>query len=155
MSRGQQHAGRRKRRPVAIPQERPPAPPSAARFEAIMETRHLEKHEHSISVHEGSLFPAASEVERFEILMPGATKRIFDRVDTQAEHRMSIQLMFAKGDERRLDRGLNIAGVLSGGSIIAGVLLAVLGHEWPAVVIGGPAGIAALVTALTKSRFTK
>jgi drug/metabolite transporter (DMT)-like permease len=73
-----------------------------------------------------SQFPPPAEVERYELLYPGATKLLFDNFAEQSKHRMGLEKTAIEGDNRRANRGQIISGVLAFVCILTGGFLTYL-----------------------------
>jgi len=89
------------------------------------------------------LLPVA-QIERLQQFAPDRVDWVFSQTQVEAEQRRkhnwhTTYLVFA---ERML--GLIAAAALCGGALYIAYLLAITGHEWPAVVIGStcPIGLA-------------
>jgi uncharacterized membrane protein len=60
-----------------------------------------------------SPLPPPTELEKFEVLYPGAAKLVFDNFISQSNHRMELEKMTISGDNKRADRGQIISAILS------------------------------------------
>ena len=73
-----------------------------------------------------SPFPPPAEVERYEVLYPGATKLLFDNFQLQSNHRMELEKLTIEGDNKRANRGQIISAILAFVCILSGGFLTYL-----------------------------
>ncbi|MDR2729442.1 MAG: DUF2335 domain-containing protein [Treponema sp.] len=85
--------------------------------------------EYSFMAVRQSPLPPPAELEKFEVLYPGATKLVFDNFISQSNHRMELEKMTISGDNKRADRGQIISAILSVLCIAIGGFLTYLGKD--------------------------
>jgi uncharacterized membrane protein len=86
--------------------------------------------------------PPPAELEKYEILYPGATKLLFDNFINQSNHRIELETFTIQEDAKRADRGQMIAAILCMMVLVPSVVLLFLGKP----LIGLAAIIGALAT---------
>ena len=60
-----------------------------------------ESAEYSFMAVRQSPLPPPAELEKFEVLYPGATKLVFDNFISQSNHRMELEKMTISGDNKQ------------------------------------------------------
>ena len=93
-----------------------------------------------------SYFPPAAELERIEVLAPGATNRILTVFEEQSKHRQILEKGVISRDIKRADTGQVLAFIIAMTGIIGGFLLLLIGKD-VAGLSSVIASIAALLTA--------
>jgi hypothetical protein len=83
-------------------------------------------------------------MEKYELLYPGATKKLFDLFQEQAGHRMELEKTVIKGDSRRANIAQWLSFVLGMTALTGGVVLILKGKDG----FGFAAIIGALATLL-------
>lgn len=71
--------------------------------------------------------PPPAELEKYEILYPGATKLLFDNFINQSNHRIELETFAIQEDAKRADRGQIIAAILCMMVLAPSVVLLFLG----------------------------
>jgi uncharacterized membrane protein len=85
-------------------------------------------------------FPPPAEMEKYETLMPGATKILFNNFINQSNHRRELEKETIRGDNRRADRGQFFSFTLGMSCLAIGAALFILNKD--------ALGIAAVITAI-------
>jgi ABC-type uncharacterized transport system permease subunit len=79
-------------------------------------------------------------MERYEILSPGATKMLFELYEEQVRHRIELEKIIVKGDNRRASIGQILSFILVMVVLSGGVILLFRGKDG--------VGFASIITAL-------
>jgi uncharacterized membrane protein len=85
-------------------------------------------------------FPPPAEMEKYETLMPGATKVLFNNFIHQSNHRIELEKEVIRGDNRRADRGQLFSFILGMSCLAIGAVLFIFNKD--------SLGIAAVITAI-------
>jgi uncharacterized membrane protein len=85
-------------------------------------------------------FPPPAELEKYESLMPGATKTLFSNFINQSNHRMELEKETIRGDNRRADRRQFFSFILGMSCLAIGAALFIFNKDG--------LGIAAVITAI-------
>jgi uncharacterized membrane protein len=98
-------------------------------------------HEYSImaAFRKGPL-PPPEEMEKYERLLPGATKLLFENFVNQSNHRMDLEKETIQKDIKRADRGQIMAFILGLVALSGGIYLIFLGKD--------AQGLASIISAL-------
>lgn len=73
--------------------------------------------------------PPPAEMEKYEVLYPGATKLLLDNFVKQTDHRIELENAVIKGDNKRANRGQIISALLAFLCISFGGVLTYLGKD--------------------------
>jgi uncharacterized membrane protein len=84
--------------------------------------------------------PPPEELEKYEAILPGSTKMLFDNLIKQTDHRMDLEKTVIKGDDKRANLGQVLSFILGMTAIVGGVALILAGKDGY--------GLASIITAL-------
>lgn len=103
-----------------------------------------------------SPYPSAEMLAEYERFQPGFADRIIDKIDKQTEHRQTLEMLGAQGDERRKNLGQWFGFITAVLGILAAALLSFFSNGWivPTVIalvaVGGPPTASVLARALDR-----
>ena len=97
--------------------------------------------------------PPPAVMRQYEDILPGSAKGIYQRWETQSDHRMLMESAVVVGGSKRSYLGLVFAFILSLAIIASGTCIAIIVHPWAgSSVIGtGIAGLAGVFVYGTNS----
>jgi len=88
--------------------------------------------------------PPASELAKYEEIIPGGADRLIASVEQQSAHRQEIEKKVIESDIENSRRGLNYGLIIGLASVIGGCACVMTGHEVGGTIIGG-SGLTGLV----------
>lgn len=93
-------------------------------------------------------------LREYEGIMPGFSAEVLAMAKRQESHRQELEMMTAKGNERRANWGIWVGAGLSGLCIVAALLLGLSGDQATASVLGG-ADIVGLAAVFVTGRWSQ
>ena len=89
--------------------------------------------------------PDAAQLEKYDLICPGAADRIITMAENQSRHRQKMENMVIASNVRNSTLGVIFAFILGLATITGGVFLAYNGQGWPGALLGS-AGLIGLVS---------
>ena len=77
--------------------------------------------------------PASGELEKYEVLYPGATKLLFDNFANQSNHRMELEKLVIQEDNKRATIGQRNSFIITLTILFLAAVLFILGKDGPAI----------------------
>lgn len=99
-------------------------------------------------------YPHPDHLARFNEVVPGSGRDIFDEFKAQGEHRRNMEALLVRGNERRADRGQWMAFLIVIFFLGTSVWLIREGHETAGIILGS-VDLTALVTVFIVGRLPK
>ena len=98
--------------------------------------------------------PPPAVLQQYEDVLPGSAKGIFQRWETQSDHRMRVESVTMDRDAKRSYTGLIFAFILSLTIVASGTYIAVAVEAWAgsSIICTGVAGLAGVFVYGTNSR---
>lgn len=81
--------------------------------------------------------PPATELARYDEILPGAAERIISMAERQAAHRQELERFAVHAEDRRSWAGLVVGGVLALAFLTGSVVLGLNDQAWLGGVLGG------------------
>ena len=119
-----------------------PATPTTSTPSVISETTSYQEY----SLHYGGPIPPASEMARYEKIIPGAAERILTMAESQAKHRQNMEFTVVKRSVQDQRLGIICAFAITVSALIVAVLCVRWGHEIVGAIIG-TSGLGSIITA--------
>ena len=93
----------------------------------------LEKEFSFYAAFRSSPFPPPTELEKYDQLCPGISKQFFDNFVNQSNHRMELEKIVVKGDDKRANVSMRNSFIIIMSLIAMSVILFILGKDTPAI----------------------
>ena len=104
-------------------------------------------------------FPPPEEMQKYEILYPGATKLLFDNFISQTNHRIELEKTVIQGDNKRADKAQRNSFIIAMSMLALAGLLFIRGKDVYAIstVIGAvaPIVIAFITSSISRKKEQK
>ena len=107
----------------------------------------------SIRVRSGPL-PSGEELEEYNQLIPNGADRVMTMAENQSAHRIEIEKIAVKSQQKQGSRGQIFAFVIAVLAIVASVYVTLIGHPVTGGIIGGST-VVSLVTVFVTGRLTQ
>lgn len=111
--------------------------------EALTGRNHVQQTQLTQFTYQGPL-PPASELLKYESIVPGGADRILAMAEQQAAHRQRIEAQVIESDIINSRRGLNYGLIIGLTAVIGGCACVLAGHDISGSIIGGT-GLTGLV----------
>jgi uncharacterized membrane protein len=80
-----------------------------------------------------SPLPPPTELEKYEVLYPGATKLLFDNFINQTNHRMELEKLVIQEDNKRATKAQRNSFIITTLILVLAAILFFLGKDGPAI----------------------
>jgi len=77
--------------------------------------------------------PSPEELEKYEVLYPGATKLLFDNFINQTNHRMELEKFVIQEDNKRANKAQRNSFIITIAILLLAAVLFFLGKDGPAI----------------------
>jgi uncharacterized membrane protein len=98
--------------------------------------------------------PPPVELEKYEILYPGATKLLFDNFISQSDHRMELEKLVIVEDNKRANKSLQNSFIITISILLISTMLFIMGKDGFAIAASFTA-IAPIVIAFITTTFSR
>jgi len=98
-----------------------------------------------------SPLPPPEELQRYEEIQKGLSKRLVDFLLAEIEHRRQLEWSAFEQEVAYKKRGQLFGFLIGLSAVLGGTVSASLGHEWAGAAIGG-SGVLGLVTVFVTAR---
>ena len=95
--------------------------------------------------------PPPGALEKYDLVSPGAAKRIFAMAERESSHRRELEKSLVDNEYKEAGKGQNCAVTLGALAIVSGTIAGISGAQWTGSMIGG-LGMIGLVSAFIRGR---